>query len=91
MTAADLRAHANVVESGWGDWGLPAAAIPVLEHLGNHVRFTRMARRMSYRQAADQIGISYSTMWSIESGRQVGNMVTVLRILRWIVDGEDWA
>ncbi len=85
MTALEAAAPASMAR------GRADKALPVIETLSAHLRYARAERELSYREAADQIGISYSTMWALESGRQVGNMVTVLRCLRWLVDGEDWA
>lgn len=48
------------------------------------VRNVRSRRNLGLREAADEIGISHSTLWRFEQGRDHVDAGTVLRILAWL-------
>lgn len=56
----------------------------VVAHTPIVVRNVRHRRELSYREAADEIGISHSTLWRFEQGRDHVDAGTVLRILAWL-------
>lgn len=58
----------------------------VLETLPAVIRQERTARKLSFRQAGEQIGISYTAIWRYETGADLPNAYQLLLILRWLDD-----
>ena len=60
------------------------AAIDVLSNLPERATAERHRRGLSYRRAAEHIGISASSFYMIESGRRSPSVLIALRLLRWL-------
>lgn len=60
----------------------------VLETLPDVIRRERTAKKLSFRQAAEQIGISHTAIWRYESGVELPNSYQLLLILQWLDPGE---
>lgn len=56
----------------------------VLEVLPTTVRMTREAHRLSFRQAAEQIGFSHTALWRYEHGHDEPNAAQLRMILVWL-------
>ena len=67
--------------------GVLDAAANVLENLPSMLAAQRKRRRLSLRQAADQIGVNYVTLRRIEVGRTVPRVTAAVLILRWLAGG----
>lgn len=56
----------------------------VVAHLPMVVRNVRSRRSLSYRQAADEIGVAHTTLFRLELGREHVSVGSVLLILAWL-------
>lgn len=56
----------------------------VLETLPAVIRTERTAKKLSYRQAGEQIGISHTAIWRYETSVDQPNAYQLLLILRWL-------
>lgn len=59
----------------------------VVAHLPIVLRNVRARRDLSLRDAADEIGISYTSLWRFERGNQSLDVGSVLLLITWL-DGE---
>jgi len=60
--------------------------IQVLDRLPVILQEARRARRLSLREASDQIGVSFSTVTRIESGKGC-TLVAAVKALNWVARG----
>ncbi|ANA85252.1 HTH DNA binding domain protein [Gordonia phage BritBrat] len=58
-----------------------------LDHIGLIVREYRRGRRLSLRAAADECGVSATSLIRIESGEQSPTVGAVISLLRWMDGG----
>lgn len=63
--------------------------IAVLEGLGVAVRTVRLMRGLSLRAAADEAGVSFSTLTRIEQGED-HRVTSAIPLLRWIAAPPDY-
>lgn len=45
----------------------------------------RQVHRLSVREAAKKIGVSYNALWRFENGKEI-NTKSLARILRWLFE-----
>jgi transcriptional regulator with XRE-family HTH domain len=57
--------------------------IAALERLPAILHDTRKQRGMTLEQAAEELGVFYTTVWRWENGRVHISVQNALRILRW--------
>jgi transcriptional regulator with XRE-family HTH domain len=64
--------------------------IQVLEALPILAREKRRAEGLSLRQAATQVGVSFSSMHRLENSKGDIRFDTILRVLRWLNRGRKY-
>ena len=68
---------------GKGDKGVYATAASVLSCLPDYVKNKRASDGLSLRDAADQIGISFNTLYRLEQGVEV-RVTAARKVLQWL-------
>lgn len=68
---------------GKGDQGVYATTAAVLACLPDYVKTKRSVEKLSLREAADQIGISFNTLYRLEQGVEV-RVTAARKALQWL-------
>ena len=68
---------------GKGDKGVYATAASVLACLPDFVKTKRSVEGLSLRDAADEIGISFNTLYRLEQGVEV-RVSAARKVLQWL-------
>jgi DNA-binding XRE family transcriptional regulator len=72
-----------------GSQHLIPLAIVIVQQIPERMKDERARREISYRQAAQEIGIAPSAFYYIETRRRDPGLVISLRILRWLAGLHD--